>query len=253
MDVILLKDVEKLGLRGDVVSVARGYARNYLLPRKLAETATPARVAELQRIEAQRARHEARSAEQAHEIAEVLNKTVLRFEVKAGPTGSLFGSVTPSDVVDEIWRTRKIRVDRRKVGMDPIKRIGRFSVPVEVFQDVTVEVKTLVVPEGQELPPEEELALLEAAEAQAAAEAEAEAKAAAAAEVEHAEAERVIAEVIAEEEAEAETDELEEAPPGAQASVLEEAAAGLAAEGLEEPGSEAPDPGTDAEAEPATD
>ena len=177
MQVILLKDVEKLGLRGDVVDVARGYARNYLLPRKLAENATPARVAEIERVDAERAKHEARSAEQAQEIAEVLGKTVLRFEVKAGPTGSLFGSVTPSDVADEIWRVRKIRVDRRKVGIDPLKRIGRFSVPIELFQDVHVEVKTLVVPEGGELPPEEELAAMEAAEAEAQAAVQAEAEA----------------------------------------------------------------------------
>ncbi len=197
MQVILLSDVEKLGLRGDVVDVARGYARNYLLPRKLAENATPARVAELQKVEAERSKHEARSAEQAQEIAELLGKTVLRFEVKAGPTGSLFGSVTPSDVADEIWRTRKVRVDRRKIGIDPLKRIGRFTVPIELFQDVHVDVKTLVVPEGGELPPEEELAAIEAAEA-AAVEAEAEAVAAQAAE--HAEAEAAIAEAIAEEE-----------------------------------------------------
>ena len=199
MQVILLSDVEKLGLRGDVVDVARGYARNYLLPRKLAENATPARVAELQKVEAERAKHEARSVEQAQEIAELLGKTVLRFEVKAGPTGSLFGSVTPSDIADEIWRTRKVRVDRRKVAIDPLKRIGRFTVPIELFQDVEVEVKTLVVPEGGELPPEEELAAIEAAEAQAAA---AEAEAVAAAAVEHAEAEAAIAEAIAEQEAE---------------------------------------------------
>jgi large subunit ribosomal protein L9 len=164
MDVILLKDVEKLGLRGEVVSVARGYARNYLVPRKLAEPATPGKVAELRRREAERAKHEARTAEQARTIADTLTKTVLRFEVKAGPTGALFGSVTPSDIADEIWRTRKIRVDRRKIGIDPIKRIGRYAVPIEVFQDVSVEVKTLVVPEGGELPPEEELAALEASE-----------------------------------------------------------------------------------------
>ena len=182
-EVILLQDVEKLGLRGDVVDVARGYARNYLLPRRLAENATPARVAELQRVDAQRAKHEARTTEQAQEIAELLGKTVLRFEVKAGPTGSLFGSVTPSDVADEIWRTRKVRVDRRKIATDPLKRIGRYSIPIELFQDVSVEVKTLVVPEGGELPPEEELAALEAAEA------EAEAAAAEEAETEHAEAE----------------------------------------------------------------
>jgi large subunit ribosomal protein L9 len=202
MEVILLHDVEKLGLRGEVVDVARGYARNYLLPRMLAENATPARVAEIRRVDAERAKHEARTAEQAQEIAETLGKTVLRFEVKAGPTGSLFGSVTSSDVADEIWRARKIRVDRRKIAIDPLKRIGRYSVPIELFQDVHVEVKTLVVPEGGELPPEEELAALEAAEAAAAAAAAAEA------EVEHVDAETAIAEVLTEEEEE-ETEDVE--------------------------------------------
>jgi len=175
MEIILLQDVEKLGLRGEVVDVKRGYARNFLLPRRLAEVATPGRVAELRRIEADRARHEARSADQATEIAELLGKTVLRFEVKAGPTGALFGSVTPTDVADEIWRTRKVRVDRRKIGIDTIKRIGRYTVPIDVYEGVVAEVKTMVVPEGGELPPEEELAAMEAAEA-----AEAEEKAAAA-------------------------------------------------------------------------
>ncbi len=193
MQVILLQDVEKLGLRGDVVDVARGYARNYLLPRRMAETATPARVTELRRIEAQRATQEARTSEQANEIAEVLSTTVLRFEVKAGPTGSLFGSVTSSDVADEIWRTRKVRIDRRKIVLDPIKRIGRYAVPIEVFQDVQVDVKTLVVPEGGELPPEEELAAMEAAEAEVEAASEAKAETA------HVEAESAIAEAIAEE------------------------------------------------------
>jgi large subunit ribosomal protein L9 len=218
MKLILLQDVEKLGLRGDVVDVARGYARNFLLPRQLAENATPARVAELERVEAERARHEARTAEQAQEIAEVLGKTVLRFEVKSGPTGSLFGSVTPTDVADEIWRSRKVRVDRRKIAIDPIKRIGRYSVPIELFQDVQVEVKTLVVPEGGELPPEEELAALEAAEA------EAEASAVEEAEAEHVEAETAIAEVLAEHEEEddsaeedSEEDVEEDADPDAPA------------------------------------
>src|SRR5207247_1676525 len=99
-------DVDNVGLRGEVVSVARGYARNFLLPRRLAEIATPAKVAELEKREAQRARHEARSVEQGREIAELLSKTVLRFDVKAGPTGALFGSVTPTDIADELWRTR---------------------------------------------------------------------------------------------------------------------------------------------------
>jgi large subunit ribosomal protein L9 len=208
VEVILLQDVEKLGLRGDVVDVARGYARNYLLPRRLAENATPARVAELRKVDAERAKHEARTADQAQEIADLLGKTVLRFEVKAGPTGSLFGSVTPSDVADEIWRARKVRVDRRKIAIDPLKRIGRYSVPIELFQDVHVEVKTLVVPEGGELPPEEELAALEAAEAEAAAAAASEA------ESEHVDAETAIAEVLADvepDEGDGEEDVLEDA------------------------------------------
>jgi large subunit ribosomal protein L9 len=155
MDVILLQDVDKVGLRGEVVSVSRGYMRNFLAPRRLAEVATPARVAEVQRRESERARHEARSFEQAQEIAETLSKTVLRFDVNAGPQGTLFGSVTATDVADELWRTRKVRVDRRKIDLpDPIKRIGRYEIPIELFQDVRLEVKTLVVPEGGELPEE---------------------------------------------------------------------------------------------------
>jgi large subunit ribosomal protein L9 len=167
MELILLQDVEHVGLKGDIVDVKRGYARNYLLPRRLAEVATPGRVAEVRRIEADRARHEARSAEHANEIADLLGKTVLRFEVKSGPTGSLFGSVTPTDIAEELWRTRKVRVDRRKIDVDAIKRIGRYSVPIHVYEGVTAEVKTLVVPEGGELPPDEELAAMAAAEAAA--------------------------------------------------------------------------------------
>ena len=174
MNVILLKDVEKLGHRGEVVNVARGYARNFLLPRNLAEVATEGRVKEVQRIEAQKAMHEARSAEQAAEIAATLGKLVLRFDVKSGPTGSLFGSVTTTDIADEIWRIRKIRVDRRKIGIDNIKRIGRYTVTIGVFEGVSADVKLMVVPEGGELPPEEELAAMIAAEeAEAAAAAEA--------------------------------------------------------------------------------
>jgi large subunit ribosomal protein L9 len=200
MDVILLQDVDKLGLRGDVVSVARGYMRNYLEPRRLAEVATESRVAELERRDAERARHEARSAEEAETIAETLRKTVLTFEVNAGPQGTLFGSVTPTDVVDEIWRTRKIRVDRRKVELDPIKRIGRYAVPISVFEDVHVEVKTLVVPLGGELPPEEELEAMAAAEAEATEAAEAEAAES------HAEAEAAVAEILEAEEIQPEGD-----------------------------------------------
>lgn len=170
-----MQDVEKVGLRGEVVSVSRGYMRNYLGPRKLAQEATPARVAELEKVDAHRARHEAQSFEDAQKIAEALGKAELRFDVNAGPQGTLFGSVTATDLADEIWEKLKIRVDRRKIDLaDPIKRIGRYSIPIEVFTDVTAEVRTLVVPEGGELPPEEELEAMEAAE-KAAEEAEVEA------------------------------------------------------------------------------
>jgi large subunit ribosomal protein L9 len=228
MDVILRQDIEKVGLRGEVVNVARGYARNYLLPRGLAEEATPAKVSELRKREEQRARHEAQSFEQAREMADALNETELRFEVKSGPTGALFGSVTPTDIVDEIWRVKKIRVDRRKVGIDNIKRIGRHTVPIELFTDVDVEVKTLVVPEGGELPPEEELAAMEAA-----VRAEEEA-AAAAAQAQHEEAEELVAEAEAEEEVEAEA----------------ETEAGADLEQAEAPADEPAAP-TDTEAEPS--
>jgi large subunit ribosomal protein L9 len=172
MEVILLKDVEKVGLRGDVVNVARGYARNYLLPRRLAEEATKARVAELLKLEGRRARHEAKTFEDAQQLAARLGSIELRFDVNAGPTGTLFGSVTPTDIVDRLWNDHKVRVDRRRVGIETIKRIGRYQVPIELFPDVTAEVRTLVVPEGGELPPEEELEAMESAEeaAQAAAE-----------------------------------------------------------------------------------
>jgi large subunit ribosomal protein L9 len=185
--------------------------RNYLGPRRLAEEATPARVAELAKREAQRARHEAQTFEDAQTIADTLGKAELRFDVNAGPQGTLFGSVTATDVADEIWEKHKIRIDRRKIELpDPIKRIGRYSVPIEVFTDVTAEVRTLVVPEGGELPPEEELEAMEAAEeaaeAQEAEEAAAQ-QAAVEAEVERFEAEEAEAEAAPEPEAAAERDE----------------------------------------------
>jgi len=164
MDVILRHDIDKLGLRGEVVNVARGYARNFLLPRGLAEPATPALVKELEKRDAQRARHEAKSVDEARTIAKRLDSLELRFDVTAGPTGSLFGSVTATNVADRLWEQEKLRVDRRKLQMDTIKRIGRYSVPFEVFTDVVAELKLVVAPEGEELPPEEELEALAAQE-----------------------------------------------------------------------------------------
>src|SRR5436305_1248286 len=99
---------------------------------------------------------EGKTFEEAQGIAQTLEQAEVRFDVKAGPTGSLFGSVTATDIADELWRLRKVRIDRRKVELpEPIKRVGRYSIPIDLFQDVRIEVKTLVVPEGGELPPEE--------------------------------------------------------------------------------------------------
>jgi large subunit ribosomal protein L9 len=211
MDVILLRDVDKVGLRGEVVSVARGYARNYLLPRKLAEPASSGRIAEIARLDAQRARREAQTADEAKQVAGVLGGTELRFDVKAGPTGSLFGSVTTTDIADQIWERHKIRVDRKKIDTDSIRRIGRYTIAIQVFEDVTAEVKTIVVPEGGELPPEEELAAMEAAEAEAEAAAQAEA------ESQRAEAEELLeAELEAEAEVEAEPAAEQPAPDAEQ-------------------------------------
>jgi large subunit ribosomal protein L9 len=167
MQVVLRQDVDNVGLRGEVVSVARGYARNFLLPRGLAELATPGLVRELEKRNAQRARHEAQTSDEAQAIASRLEAAELRFDVNAGPTGSLFGSVTATNVADKLWEELKIRIDRRNLAVGTIKRIGRYTVPVEVFGDVTAELRLLVVPEGGELPPEEELVAAEAAEAEA--------------------------------------------------------------------------------------
>jgi large subunit ribosomal protein L9 len=210
MDVILREDIEKVGLRGEVVDVAPGFARNYLLPRKLAETATPAKIAELQKLEAKRARHEAQSFEQAQEIAQRLEGQELRFDVPAGETGTLFGSVTATDIAERVWDSLRVRVDRRKLDLpNSIKRIGRYEVPVELFADVTATLRLAVVPQGGELPPQEEL------DAIAAAEAEAEAAAQAEAEAQQAQVEAEIEAVVAEDEAEAlarESGQVEDVP-----------------------------------------
>jgi large subunit ribosomal protein L9 len=179
MEVILRQDVEKVGLRGEVVDVARGFARNYLLPRGLAETATPAKVAELRKHEEKRARHEAQTFEQAQEIAQKLESSELRFDVPAGETGTLFGSVTATNIADEVWRVHRVRIDRRKLELhESIKRIGRYEVPVELFAEATATLRLAIVPEGGELPPQEELDAIAAAEAEAEAAEQAEAEAA---------------------------------------------------------------------------
>ena len=148
---ILMQDVEKLGRKGDVVHVAAGHLRNYLAPRHLAEPATDARVAEVQRQAEQRAKHEAQSDEQARDMAHVLNRTVLTIKRRAGMEDKLYGSVTSTDISDAIWKARKIRIDRRKVELDePIKTLGSHRVTMTVWGDVRAVLKVMVVPGGAE-------------------------------------------------------------------------------------------------------
>jgi len=182
--------------------------RNFLQPRGLAQPATPALLAELEKREGQRARHEARDADQAEQIAQRIGATVLRFEVKSGPRGRLFGSVTPTNVVDELWAQEKIRIDRRKLDLpETIKRIGRYTIPVTVFEDVAAEIRAEVVPEGGELPSEDEVAAWEAEERAEAAEAAGEPAEEESAELEAALAEEDAARAEAAEEAAAEAEE----------------------------------------------
>jgi len=143
---ILLQDVESLGERGTIVDVSKGYLRNYLVPRKLAQPATPGALeAAKARMEAaERAQEEA--AERAEENAAVLTKTVLTIPAQAGDDGRLFGSVTPQDIADAIREARGLRIDRRKVHLDePIRNVGTHMVVVEVADGVTATVKTMVV------------------------------------------------------------------------------------------------------------
>ena len=145
---ILLKDVERLGDRGDIIDVSPGYLRNYLLPRKLAHTATPASIADAKRrMEAQeRALQEA--ADRAQENAALLSRTVLTISQPAGDDGRLFGSVTSQEIVDAIRQARGVRLDKRRVALEePIRTTGTHMVTVEVADGVTTEVKTIVTPQ----------------------------------------------------------------------------------------------------------
>jgi len=148
MEVILLQDVDTLGGKGSLVNVARGYARNYLIPRKLAEVATPGKIVEFNRREDERKAREARLAAQAVEYTEILNKTVLSLQAKVGEGDRLFGSVTAADVADGIKAARGFEIDRRKVRLEePIKEAGTHMVEVEVGEGQVATVKVIVAGE----------------------------------------------------------------------------------------------------------
>jgi large subunit ribosomal protein L9 len=143
---ILLQDIESLGERGAVVDVAAGYLRNYLVPRKLAEVATPASIDAARRRQERAEQAERDAEDRAQDNAALLSKTVLTIPQQAGDDGRLFGSVTPQDIADAIRDARGLRIDRRRVHLEePIRHTGTYMVVVEVSPEVTATVKTIVV------------------------------------------------------------------------------------------------------------
>jgi len=146
---ILLQVVDRLGERGDVVDVAPGYLRNYLEPRKLAQRATPGALEEARRRLEASERAEREQSERAEENAAILTRTVLTIPQAAGADGRLFGSVTAQDIVDAVRQARGIRLDRRRVHLDPpIRSTGSHMVTVEVHDGVTADIKTIVTPDA---------------------------------------------------------------------------------------------------------
>ena len=143
---ILLQDVEKLGDKGAVVDVSKGYLRNYLVPRKLAEPATRGSVAAAEQRQVLAERSLAEAEQKASDNAAVLNKTVLTITHQAGEDGRLFGSVTTDDIANAIRDARGLRIDKRHVHLEePIKSVGTHMVTVEVAPGVQASIKTIVV------------------------------------------------------------------------------------------------------------
>ncbi len=146
---ILLKDVENVGDRGDVVDVSSGYLRNYLLPRKLAQSATAGSIAEAKRRMEAAERAQQELAEKAQENAALLGRTVLTISQPAGDDGRLFGSVTAQEIADAVRQARGVKLDKRRVLLtEPIRSTGTHMVTVEVVDGVTADVKTIVTPQG---------------------------------------------------------------------------------------------------------
>jgi large subunit ribosomal protein L9 len=150
MEVILKEDVPKLGSRGDVVKVAEGYGRNFLLPKKLAIEATAANKAVIEQMKASSVRKSAKEKSDAELLAKQYEGVSLTFTRRAGEHDALFGSVTSSDIAHEL-EGRGFKIDRRRIELDqPIKNIGETSVAIKLHKEVTTHVKVTVVKEATE-------------------------------------------------------------------------------------------------------
>ena len=144
MQIILQEDVDKLGHRGDVVTVKPGYARNYLLPNKLAVEATRGNMKALERIRAALAKKTATELEAAKKQAELLTGVLVKFTRKTGENDQMFGSVTTSDIAEGL-KSQSFEIDKRQVQLpEPLKTLGEFPVTIKVFRDVTAEIKVQI-------------------------------------------------------------------------------------------------------------
>ena len=144
MEVILKEDVPKLGNRGDLVKVAEGYGRNFLLPKKLAIEASAANKAVIEQMKASAVRRSAKEKGDAEALAKQFNGVSLHFTRRAGEHDHLFGSVTSSDIASEL-EARGFNLDRRKIQLDePLKNLGEFTVPIKLHRDVTTSIQVTV-------------------------------------------------------------------------------------------------------------
>jgi large subunit ribosomal protein L9 len=150
MEVILKEDVVKLGSRGDVVKVAEGYGRNFLLPRKLAIEASAGNKSVIEQMKAASVRRSAKEKGQAEELAKQFEPLELRFQRRSGDNEQLFGSVTSGDIADALAK-KGFELDRRKIQLhDPLKSLGEFTIPVKLHKDVTAHIKVVVEAEAAE-------------------------------------------------------------------------------------------------------
>ncbi len=153
MQVILTREVHKLGKAGDVKKVATGYARNYLIPQGLAIKATPSAIKEFERQLVADTRREEQLAARAEALAQRLSEVTLSFEAKASEKGRLFGSITTADIAEALERAIGEKFDRRKhILADPLRHVGEHFIPVRLTSEVTAQVRAVVTPEGGVLP-----------------------------------------------------------------------------------------------------
>jgi len=150
MEVILKEDVPKLGNRGDVVKVAEGYGRNFLLPRKLAIQATDANKAVIEQMKAAAVRRSAKEKADAEALSKQFDGLEVSFTRKSGENDQLFGSVTAGDIAEALEK-KSFHIDRRKIQLhEPLKTIGEFTVPVKLHKDVTTHLKVVITKEAAE-------------------------------------------------------------------------------------------------------